>query len=99
MSYEVIHSLTEQQIQELHSMYQAEWWTAGRQLPDITIMLENSFVIACCDPADKKLIAFSRVLTDYVYKALIFDVIVQPAYRNKGVGKILIDAIVLDNTP
>ncbi|WP_286883861.1 GNAT family N-acetyltransferase [Aneurinibacillus sp. UBA3580] len=94
MSYETIYSLTDQQVKELHDMYQSEWWTKGRQLPDIQIMLDNSLVIAFCDTASKQLIAFSRVLTDYVYKALIFDVIANPTHRGKGIGEALMDAII-----
>ena len=31
--------------------------------------------------------AFVRVLTDYVFKALVFDLIVSEKYRSKGLGK------------
>ncbi|MED0678731.1 GNAT family N-acetyltransferase [Aneurinibacillus thermoaerophilus] len=94
MSYETIYSLTDQQVKELHAIYQSEWWTKGRQLPDIQLMLNHSLVIAFCDPVSKQLIAFSRVLTDYIYKALILDVIATPTYRGKGIGKALMDAII-----
>ncbi|MFP3472315.1 GNAT family N-acetyltransferase, partial [Micrococcus sp. SIMBA_144] len=69
-------------------MYETEWWTKGRTLTDIQIMLQNSdIVIALVGPQHKELIAFARVLTDYVYKAIIFDVIVHPSYRGKHMGE------------
>lgn len=37
--------------------------------------------------------AFARILTDYVYKALILDVIVEPAYRGRGLGRLLMESI------
>lgn len=38
--------------------------------------------------------AFARVLTDFAIKALIFDVIVDGNYRQQGLGKKLVDAVV-----
>jgi len=36
---------------------------------------------------------FARVLTDYTFKALIFDLIVADTYRNKGLGNQLMSLI------
>jgi len=95
MSPERVERLTDAQIQELHELYQSEWWTKGRELADIRRMLEGSdVVIALCEPDTKRLIAFARVLTDYVYKALIFDVIVAASHRGHGLGRALMEAVV-----
>jgi GNAT superfamily N-acetyltransferase len=95
MSFEMISSLTDNQFDDLHRMYQAEWWTRGRHLPDIRRAIENSdIILAFCDPDSRRLVAFARVLTDYVYKALIFDVIVEAASRGGGLGQALIDSLV-----
>jgi predicted GNAT family N-acyltransferase len=76
-------------------MYQSEWWTRGRQLPDIRRMLKHSdMIVGFCDSDSNRLIAFARVLTDSVYKALIFDVMVEASYRGQGLGRALMDAIV-----
>jgi GNAT superfamily N-acetyltransferase len=95
MSYPLTDHLTDEQIPDLERLYQAEWWTKGRRLPDIRKMLENTDVlVAFCDPTNGRLIAFARVITDYVYKALILDVIVDAAHRGKDLGGALMDAIV-----
>jgi GNAT superfamily N-acetyltransferase len=95
MSLHLIDRLTEEQIQDLERLYQAEWWTQGRQLPDIRKMLENTDVLAAfCDSDSQRLIAFARVITDYTYKALILDVIVDASYRGENLGRALMDAIV-----
>jgi predicted GNAT family N-acyltransferase len=95
MPFEMISHLTGTQIEELHTLYQSEWWTKGRQLDDVCRMLEHSdIIIAFCEADTKRLVAFTRVLTDGVYKALVFDVIVAAPYRGAGLGGQLLDAVV-----
>lgn len=53
----------------------------------------TSLVIGLVDQ-DDRLIGFTRVLTDFVYRATIFDVIVKSTHRKKGLGAKLLDAIV-----
>ncbi len=91
---EVIHSLTETQVGQLHQLYQKEWWTKLRTRADIDTMLQFSdLVFGFCEPETDRLIAFARVLTDRVFKAFIFDVIVDAAYRNQGLGRALMEMI------
>ncbi len=95
MSIEMIDHLTGAQIEALQELYQSEWWTKGRQLDDVRRMVQHTdLIIAFCEPDTKKLVAFTRILTDYVYKALVFDVIVAAPYRNTGLGRRLMDAVV-----
>ena len=57
-------------------------------------MLESSnLIFALCDTLNGRLVAFARVLTDGVFKAFIFDVIVAADVRNEGLGRRLIEAI------
>jgi GNAT superfamily N-acetyltransferase len=93
--YKFTATLNEQQIQQLHALYQGEWWTRGRTLSDVRTMLENSsFIFSLCDESVGDLVAFARVLTDRVYKALIFDAIVAPKHRDEGLGRHLIEHII-----
>jgi GNAT superfamily N-acetyltransferase len=93
-SYTFTTTLNEQQIRDLHELYQEEWWTKGRSLSDVRIMLQRSdFLVAFCNEPDGHLVAFARVLTDMVFKAFIFDVIVAPKHRDEGLGRRLIERI------
>lgn len=95
MSFQPVHHLTDDQILDLTHMYQSEWWTKGRRLADIRTMLKNTDVlVAFCDSDSQRLVAFARVITDYVYKALILDVVVDATQRGKDLGRALMDAIV-----
>ena len=90
-----VDALSESQIEDLHRLYQNEWWTQGRPLEDVHRMLNATrILVGFADPATGRLIAFARVITDDVYKALVFDVIVDPAARQKGLGRSLMTAVV-----
>ena len=95
MAYEGIDQLTDKQIDDLMKMYQSEWWTRGRERSDVEVMLKHSsIIVGFCESDTRKLVAFARVLTDYVYKALVFDVIVEGSLRRSGLGAALMEKIV-----
>ena len=87
----LVHSLSAEQTHQLHALYQGEWWSRGRTLADVQAMLQRgSLVFALYDASSGDLLAFARVLTDHIFKALIFDVIVHPAHRARGLGRTII---------
>ena len=43
---------------------------------------------------EDNLVAFCRVLTDYIFKATIFDVIVSKPYQGKKIGGFLVHTII-----
>lgn len=95
MNYERLDELNDPQIDDLIRMYRSEWWTKGRRADDVRLMLEHSDVIVgFAEPSGGRLVAFARVITDFVYKALILDVIVAEEHRKEGLGRALIDRIV-----
>lgn len=54
-------------------------------------MLQHTdLIVAMIDAETESLAAFARVLTDEVYWALLFDVIVHPSHRASGLGDQLI---------
>ena len=88
-----IEQFSEDRRHRLYEFYRKEWWTQERAFEDVTQMLEHSdIVLGCCSDAGE-LIGFARVLTDFTFKAMIFDVIVAEAYRGHGVGNAIIDRI------
>lgn len=94
MNIFVVENLNETQIEKLHRLYQNEWFTKGRKLEDIKVMLNNtSFVFGFCDSKSEELVGFARVISDFIYKAFIFDVIVDPDFRNKGMGKFIMNTL------
>lgn len=95
MSFDLVIDLSEQQIDELHDLFDSEWWTEGRDRTDIETMLDHSDeVVGLRDSDTGELVAFARILTDYVYRAFVFDVIVEESRRGSGLGRRIMDAIV-----
>ena len=89
----VIYELNEEQIIDLHELYQREWWTKGRSLAETKQCVEGSQISIGVVDAAGSLQGYSRVLTDYTFKALIFDVIVSERHRGTGLGDKLMELI------
>lgn len=93
--YQLLRQLEEKQISQLHELYSRQWWTSGRTLEDIKKMLFSSdLLFAYWDKQIDRLAAFARVLTDHVYRAIVFDVIVDEELRGSGLGKQLMSDII-----
>ena len=90
---DVIYELNGKQIGELHRLFQREWWTKGRSFEETKKCVENSQICVGLVDHSGKLQGFTRVLTDYTVKALIFDVIVSKTHRGTGMGNKLIDLV------
>lgn len=97
MLYDNVEQLTDSQVVQLHALYQGEWWTAGRSLDEVRQMLAGSaHIYGICEARSGRLVGFARVLSDSVFKALIFDVIVDPESRGQKIGQKLIKNVVSD---
>ena len=90
---EIVETLNEDLIDQLSSIYQKTWFTQDRNITDITTMLENSYLILGF-VEDGEMIGFCRAISDGVYKAFLFDVIIKDEYQNKGFGSLIIDTVV-----
>jgi predicted GNAT family N-acyltransferase len=81
-------NLSDEQYEDLYHLYKNEWWTEGRTRNEVESLIENSDEIVAFSASESdELIGFARVLTDYTYKALIFDMIVAPTHRGTGLGQ------------
>jgi N-acetylglutamate synthase-like GNAT family acetyltransferase len=79
-------------LEQLQALYLHAPWATGRGMDGIKIMLENTdYVFSAMD--GRQLIGFARVLTDRIYRATLWDVVVHPDYQGRGVGEALMKAI------
>jgi N-acetylglutamate synthase-like GNAT family acetyltransferase len=95
VNFEVVHQLTEVQVQDLCDLFQSTWWAKNRCLDDVQQMLKHSnIMVGICDEQTKALVGFARVLSDSVYRAILMDVVVREDYRDRGLGRVLMDAVI-----
>lgn len=94
MNYQVVNQLDETQISELVELYKNEFWSHNRTYQGVVKMLAASDIIIALVNEEKELIAFCRILTDFVYRGVLYDVIVKPSYRKMGFGAKLLDEVV-----
>lgn len=91
--FKLAERLTSKQIHQLHQLYQKEWWTDKRTLHETKAVVKGSQIVIGVLDINENLVGFCRVLTDYIFKALIFDVIVDDKYRGQGIGDKMIQAV------
>jgi len=91
--YRITHRITPARIDELFTLYRREWWTRERSREEIEIMLEHTDLVFGLVDERNRLVGFARVLTDRIFKAEIYDVIVDPEHRGRGLGRRLMEEI------
>ena len=92
MTYEISSSILPDG-DELKQLFTQTTWASYRTDQDINRMLLSlkTFVTI---RVDQKLIGFGRAITDGIYRALIDDIIVDSAYRNKGLGREIMQQLI-----
>ena len=78
--------------EQLLKLFHQAPWAKGRTLEDAREMLRHTEVAVCAWEGDQ-LVGFGRVLTDFVYRATIWDVIVDKGYQKQGIGTEIIQRI------
>lgn len=78
--------------EQVWELYRSADWAQDRTLEETeAILTQSSRVFSLWE--GNRLVAFARVLTDFVVRAMIFDVIVHPDDRGKGLGRLLMDKL------
>ncbi|MDA0739962.1 MAG: GNAT family N-acetyltransferase [Nitrospirae bacterium] len=81
----------------LLSLFQQSSWAGDRTLEDTQDMVKHTNVfITAWDGG--QLVGCGRVLTDYVYRASIWDVIVDKPYQGQDIGTGIINTILSHST-
>lgn len=70
---------------QLIRLYRQAPWAKDRTVEETRRMLEQTDLVLSAWDGDR-LVGFGRVLTDYVYRASIWDVIVDANYQGQDIG-------------
>jgi GNAT superfamily N-acetyltransferase len=93
-AYDLVEHLTAAQVGELLNLLRQQWWGTKRTLDEVQTMLDNtSLMVGLVEKSSGRLVGFSRVLTDFTCRAMIYDVMVVEDCKGLGLGKRLLDAL------
>lgn len=85
--FTIVEQLNEAQIEQLFSLIQQQWWGGKRSFDDVKLMAQNtSLMIGLVETHSGKLIGYCRVLTDFVFRATVYDVMVDQDFKGQGLG-------------
>jgi ribosomal protein S18 acetylase RimI-like enzyme len=94
--FQIVSELKESLVCQLLAMYHHESWSKERKLEDVKIILQNSNILAIINREQDEMIVFARFLSDGIYRAFIYDVIVSLQYRGLGWGRVLLESLISD---
>lgn len=78
-------------------MTKKSYWAKERTLQQTKKTVEHSFCFGMYNDA-KQQIGFARIVTDFVFFGNIMDVIIDPEYQGKGLGKKLVEFMLHHDT-
>ena len=78
------------QLQDLFG--KTAFWARSRDIEDLQIAVANSNPVVTVWDSDR-LIGFARATSDGIYRAAIWDVIVDPGYQGMGLGRKLVQTV------
>lgn len=80
--------------QLLQLFQQAAFWATDRSADDMAIAISNSKPVVTVWDGDRQ-IGFARATSDGIYRAMIWDVVVHPDYQGAGLGRKLVETVLM----
>lgn len=77
-------------IVQIFELYKYEGWQSFSKSKIVELLETSSYLVIT---EDEKIIAFARYLTDGVMTTFVAEILVSPAFRRQGLGRMLIEEI------
>ncbi|MEO1132602.1 MAG: GNAT family N-acetyltransferase [Cyanobacteria bacterium J06639_1] len=85
---------TEVDIDQLKSLFDRNaFWAVDRDRADLETAIARSFPVVTVWNGDS-LIGFARATSDGIYRAVIWDVVIDSRYRKQGLGQKLVETLI-----
>lgn len=80
-------------LRQLQQLFQVgAFWAEARSLEDLAVAVANSKPVISAWDGDR-LIGFARATSDGIYRATLWDVVIDPDYRGAGLGRKLVEVV------
>ncbi|MDT3960090.1 GNAT family N-acetyltransferase [Staphylococcus kloosii] len=79
-------------VPKMKAIYQSNGWTSHTEDNINTIFKASTHVVIA--KVDEKVIGFARALSDGVYNAAIYDVVVDKNYHKYGIGREIVEKLI-----
>ncbi len=94
MNYRMIDGADGMNSGEVAALLKTTYWANRRSIEQIEKSMRNSSCYGIYLDDEKKLVGFARVISDYATTYYLCDVVIDGAYRGRGLGKALLSYIV-----
>ena len=93
MEYRIVEGAERIGVDEVQRLLKMTYWADKRSAETIDQSMRNSACFGIRSEEDQELIGFARVISDYATTWYLCDVIIDPEYREQGLGKALVSHI------
>ena len=90
MDYRIVEGAERIGVDEVQRLLKMTYWADKRSAETIDQSMRNSACFGIRSEKDQELIGFARVISDYATTWYLCDVIIDPEYREQGLGKALV---------
>ena len=93
MHYKILEGAENMRLDDIVRLLRTTYWAGQRPMEKIEASLRHSACYGIWLEDEQKLVGFARVITDDATAYYLCDVIIDEAYRGKGLGKALLSHI------
>lgn len=86
----LVSPVSEAHLDDVMHLFAQAWWTRSRPRDEVAAILRSSQPTVGLVTPEGRLVGFARVLTDFRFKAVIVDLIVDGSVRRAGNGRCLV---------
>lgn len=90
MHYRILEGAENMRLDDIVRLLRTTYWAGQRPVEKIEASLRHSSCFGIWLEDEQKLAGFARVISDYATTYYLCDVIIDEAYRGRGLGKALL---------
>ncbi len=93
MNFKIIDGIEKMNLEDIVRLLKMTYWADKRTVEQIDKSTQNSSCYGVYIEAERKLVGFARVISDYATTYYLCDVIIDNDYQHNGLGTALISYI------